>query len=145
MRVLRNSYVSLLAWGILLAGTSSLTSCAEDEVINNYGNKEDGAGIRFSLSKDNNVWEADSRAAQPKQNFVLRSEDSADTLCVSARTEYSSQDIQSRGALVTDKTAVTSFEVFSNFYTQSEPNVSSFYFMKKEKVSDGVNPSKTYY
>lgn len=145
MRVLRNSYVSLLAWGILLAGTSSLTSCAEDEVINNYGNKEDGAGISFSLSKDNNVWEADSRAAQPKQNFVLRSEDSADTLCVSARTEYSSQDIQSRGTLVTDKTAVTSFEVFSNFYTQSEPNVSSFYFMKNEKVSDGVNPSKAYY
>lgn len=150
MRVLRNSYVSLLAWGILLAGTSSLTSCAEDEVINNYGNKEDGAGISFSLSKDNNVWEADSRAAQPKQSFVLRSEDSADTLCVSAQTEYGISDAlqaDSRGALVTNKDNVLSFGVTSYFYTSTEETaVPAFYYMKNEEVVDGkTTKNKVYY
>lgn len=149
MRVLRNSYVSLLAWGILLAGTSSLTSCAEDEVINNYGNKEDGAGISFSLSKDNNVWEADSRAAQPKQNFVLRSEDSADTLCVSAQTEYGISDAllaDSRGALVTNKDNVLSFGVTSYFYTSTEETAPAFYYMKNEEVEDGqTTKNKAYY
>lgn len=149
MRVLRNSYVSLLAWGILLAGTSSLTSCAEDEVINNYGNKEDGAGISFSLSKDNNVWEADSRATQPKQNFVLRSEDSADTLCVSAQTEYGISDAlqaDSRGALVTNKDNVLSFGVTSYFYTSTEEADPAFYFMKNEEVVDGkTTKNKVYY
>ena len=150
MRVLRNSYVSLLAWGILLAGTSSLTSCAEDEVINNYGNKEDGAGISFSLSKDNNVWEADSRAAQPKQNFVLRSEDSADTLCVSAQTEYGISDAlqaDSRGALVTNKDNVLSFGVTSYFYKSTEETaVPAFYYMKNEEVEDGqTTKNKAYY
>ena len=102
MKERKNLYLGISGWAILLASALSFTSCAEDEVINNYGNKEDGAGISFSLSKDNNVWEADSRAAQPKQNFVLRSEDSADTLCVSAQTEYGISDAlqaDSRGAL----------------------------------------------
>ena len=140
-------YFGLRGWAMFLAGAFVLSSCTEDEVVEKYAPNTDGEGISFSISKANPTWEPDSRAAveSGRQNFVLRSEDSADTLCVSARTEYSSQDIQSRGTLVTDKTAVTSFEVFSNFYTQSEPNVSSFYFMKNEKVSDGVNPSKAYY
>ena len=140
-------YFGLRGWAMFLAGAFVLSSCTEDEVVEKYAPNTDGEGISFSISKANPTWEPDSRAVveSGRQNFVLRSEDSADTLCVSARTEYSSQDIQSRGTLVTDNTAVTSFEVFSNFYTQSEPNVSSFYFMKNEKVSDGVNPSKAYY
>lgn len=140
-------YFGLRGWAMFLAGAFVLSSCTEDEVVEKYAPNTDGEGISFSISKANPTWEPDSRATveSGRQNFVLRSEETEDTLCVSARTEYSSQDIQSRGTLVTDKTAVTSFEVFSNFYTQSEPNVSSFYFMKNEKVSDGVNPSKAYY
>ena len=150
MKERKNLCLGISGWAILLASALSFTSCAEDEVINNYGNKEDGAGISFSLSKDNNVWEADSRAAQPKQNFVLRSEDSADTLCVSAQTEYGISDAlqaDSRGALVTNKDNVLSFGVTSYFYNSTEETADpAFYFMKNEEVVDGqTTKNKVYY
>ena len=140
-------YFNLKGWAMFLSGAFVLSSCAEDEVVEKYAPNTDGESISFSISKANPTWEPDSRAVveSGRQNFVLRSEESDDTLCVSARTEYGFQNVLSRGALVTDKSVVTSFEVFSNFYTQSQPNVSSFYFMKNEQVSDGVNPSKAYY
>lgn len=140
-------YLGMKGWAMFLTGAFVLSSCTEDEVVEKYAPNTDGEGISFSISKANPTWEPDSRAVveSGRQNFVLRSEESDDTLCVSARTEYGFQNVQSRGALVTDKSVVTSFEVFSNFYTQSQPNVSSFYFMKNEQVSDGVNPSKAYY
>lgn len=148
MKERKNLCLGISSWAILLACAMSFTSCADDEVINNYGNKEDGAGISFSLSKDNNVWEADSRAAQPKQNFVLRSEDSADTLCVSAQTEYGISDAlqaDSRGALVTNKDNVLSFGVTSYFYKSTEEADPAFYFMKNEEVEDGKTTNKVYY
>ena len=140
-------YLGMKGWAMFLTGVFMLSSCAEDEVFEKYAPNADGESISFNISKANPTWEPDSRAAVEcgRQNFVLRSEESDDTLCVSARTEYGFPDVQSRGALVSSKNDVTSFEVFSNFYTQSQPDVSSFYFMKNEKVENGAPTSKTYY
>lgn len=133
----------------MLTGALFFTSCTEDTILEEHQIEMSGEGIYFGLPETNNSWEPDSRSAKKGDKFVMRSEESTDTLCVSTSTIngiHTSNDVQSRGARKNDLVE-SGFNVTAYYYPAGASTPSSILFNEDVTVAnDGsTGMTTTYY
>lgn len=133
----------------MLTGALFFTSCTEDTILEEHQIEMSGEGIYFGLTETNNSWEPDSRSAKKGDKFVMRSEESTDTLCVSTSTIngiHTSNDVQSRGVRKNDLVE-SGFNVTAYYYPAGASTPSSILFNEDVTVAnDGsTGMTTTYY
>lgn len=93
--------------------TLSFISCSEDEVVNQTSNTS-SENISFGIKKET---ESRSLESYPSQYFVLHNEDGTDSLYLKASVtegiDLSTEDLISRGALVTAGSNINQFGVMA--------------------------------
>lgn len=106
MKERKNLYLSMVGWGLLLAGALSFSSCVDDELDN--GLQTTGKNIGFNASYSRGTWEPDhTRSAKEKQSSI-RCESSDGDFSVDVTVEdgirsFQSEQVESRGTQIAQK------------------------------------------
>ena len=106
MKERKNLYLSMVGWGLLLAGALSFSSCVDDELDN--GLQTTGKNIGFNASYSRGTWEPDqTRSAKEKQSSI-RCESSDGDFSVDVTVEdgirsFQSEQVESRGTQIDQK------------------------------------------
>lgn len=142
MKGRKKQYLRTMGW-LLLTGAWMFSSCADDEWVKNEP-ATTGEGIFFGITPADSIWKPDTRSATSGKNFVLRGENTEDTLCVSTSVQEginASREVHSRGTTL-NSLKNQSFNVTAYYYSDNNETPSATYF-KNEKVTVGENGSST--
>lgn len=142
MKGRKKQYLRTMGW-LLLTGAWMFSSCADDEWVKNEP-ATTGEGIFFGITPADSIWKPDTRSATSGKNFVLRGENTEDTLCVSTSVQEginASREVHSRGTTL-NSLKNQSFNVTAYYYSDNNETPSATYF-KNETVTVGENGSST--
>lgn len=142
MKGRKKQYLRTMGW-MLLTGAWMFSSCADDEWVKNEP-ATTGEGIFFGVTSADSDWQPDTRSTTSGKNFVLRGENTEDTLCVSTSVMEginASREVHSRGTTL-NSLANQSFNVTA-YYSADDATTPSTTYFEKETVSVGENGSAT--
>lgn len=146
MKKHKNLNLGRYAWAMMFACALCFSACSEEDTPLDENRMEmSGGDIRFGLSLVDNAWEPDTRSAKSDNRFVLRSEKSSDTLCVSTSVQQgilSSGQVHSRGTTV-NSLANGQFKVTAYYYPAAGETVPGNTLFSDEVVSVGDNGTAT--
>lgn len=139
-----------MGW-LLLTGAWMFSSCADDEWVKNEP-ATTGEGIFFGITPADSIWKPDTRSTTSGKKFVLRGENTEDTLCVSTSVMEginASREVHSRGTTL-NSLAEQSFNVTAYYYSDKNETTPSATYFENETVkvnNDGssTNMANTYY
>lgn len=150
MKGRKKQYLRTMGW-LLLTGAWMFSSCADDEWVKNEP-ATTGEGIFFGITPADSIWKPDTRSTTSGKNFVLRGENTEDTLCVSTSVMEginASREVHSRGTTL-NSLAEQSFNVTAYYYSDKNETTPSATYFENETVkvnNDGssTNMANTYY
>lgn len=150
MKGRKKQYFCTMGW-LLLTGAWMFSSCADDEWVKNEP-ATTGKGIFFGITPADSIWQPDTRSTTSGKNFVLRGENTEDTLCVSTSVLEginASREVHSRGTTL-NSLAEKSFNVTAYYYSADNVTTPSTTYFTNETVTvsgDGQNTNmeNTYY
>lgn len=150
MKGRKKQYLRTMGW-LLLTGAWMFSSCADDEWVKNEP-ATTGEGIFFGITPADSIWKPDTRSTTSGKKFVLRGENTEDTLCVSTSVMEginASREVHSRGTTL-NSLAEQSFNVTAYYYSDKNETTPSATYFENETVkvnNDGssTNMANTYY
>lgn len=150
MKGRKKQYLRTMGW-LLLTGAWMFSSCADDEWVKNEP-ATTGEGIFFGITPADSIWKPDTRSTTSGKNFVLRGENTEDTLCVSTSVQEginASREVHSRGTTL-NSLKNQSFNVTAYYYSdKNETTPSTTYFenetVKVDENGSSTNMTNTYY
>ena len=146
MKERKNLYLSMVGWGMFLAGALALSSCVDDELDN--GLQTTGKNIGFNASYSRATWEPDKTRSAKEKTASIRCESSDGDFSVDVTVEdgirsFQSEKIQSRGTQISTVNDQWGYKVGAYFHLPNNGGIKDYFDENTDATQGGYNVTKS--
>ena len=146
MKERKNLYLSMVGWGMFLAGALALSSCVDDELDN--GLQTTGKNIGFNASYSRATWEPDQTRSAKEKTASIRCESTDGDFSVDVTVEdgirsFQSEKIQSRGTQISTVNDQWGYKVGAYFHLPNNGGIKDYFDENTDATQGGYNVTKS--